>query len=1155
MYIQMIPFPLTVFMGLFWSVLGQTENKMRYFIPHSHDDLGWKMSMNEYYDYKVTYILRTVLTALQQSAVPTSQRTLRKFVHAEVAFMKKFINEDASSSDLKIKTIKALMNSGQFEFVNGGMAMSDEACTHYDDIIENFFHGMHYLKRKFNAKVRNAWQLDPFGHSKTFFYIARKFGLKHAMITRLDEELREKYIKAKQLEFRWQFPDNSEIIIHHPFDGYYSPSAINCEYSEFLFFVKENFITQFGLMDAAYHYNPFYLIGGDFYFNDAQRRFECLDGILRQFPDVFYATFNDYVRDFESSPKELHTIQEDLFPYANRYFMEGSGIKHKNFWTGYFTSKPRIKHRIRRLGKLIRSVRTLILSRFFKNVFSDEVRKLAVEKLISIGEDFGTFMHHDVITGTSTNYVDIDYYYRINTLENELEKLVSKISHVYFTMCDINELATENLSSCEYFKSLSKTNQTQFVIFNPHLHSILREHTIVLSNFVRESSVIIRKDGGDPIDLAMYCWIGQIYCEVTFMIEVKALSVEIFDLTISNKQNESYNPPSQRRMLFEIIKHSSESDKWPEPPNYFRVVESNRTDSQSSEPIATDGKDISTFIDLNESYVIRNHKLVPANDNSVDEPPIIFLQPYQKFVPDDSPASKATEDNNQAFSVNEETISEHNPAQETKSSNVNVDSKPNSEDTNSNSPSNANGNESSSTNTATLNNSQNSTDNQTYPKNTQGPASSPDLIATTQTSQAPVLQPDHQDHQSQNPQPVPQTKAELPINETDYFAEFVLKMPSSLISSCNSDLVDKQVFSVPRKQQVVICMQDYVFVISEWSVTYFPKRNPCLTNIIYYTKIDSSKSGHYIIKWLEHPIFYMFNRVQSATTMVNKLFTGIRIQGEKFNYLITRYHSESFYRIESEVYNIADFTEGIGLFLNIKNPHMITDDVFYTDSNGFFEMTRKKQEPLEATIAPVVSYIYLNSPSNNIAMYAFNDRSQGGLGIDSTARFNIQHSAKTDDGNGVGQILQVKERVRLTHLVYNCQLESTSERERVLKGIRNRLELESLLLFTDKYQNSDFLASDKFETLSVSKGLRMTSQVLDIDRILIRFQNIKRSSSINVSIKDVILATFGDVNISAVDFEYPFHEESTESQDTLKPVSDIYQIKPLEFYSFVVERK
>ncbi len=49
--------------------------------------------------------------------------------------------------------------------MNGGWVKNDEAVCYFDDIIDQYTLGLHYLKSKLNYEVRIGWATDSFGHS------------------------------------------------------------------------------------------------------------------------------------------------------------------------------------------------------------------------------------------------------------------------------------------------------------------------------------------------------------------------------------------------------------------------------------------------------------------------------------------------------------------------------------------------------------------------------------------------------------------------------------------------------------------------------------------------------------------------------------------------------------------------------------------------------------------------------------------------------------------------------------------------------------------------------------------------------------------------------------------------------------------------------
>jgi len=63
--------------------------------------------------------------------------------------------------------VKGLVDSGQLEFITGGVCMNDEAAPYYEDMVDQMTWGHQFLNREFKVAPSVGWQIDPFGHSST----------------------------------------------------------------------------------------------------------------------------------------------------------------------------------------------------------------------------------------------------------------------------------------------------------------------------------------------------------------------------------------------------------------------------------------------------------------------------------------------------------------------------------------------------------------------------------------------------------------------------------------------------------------------------------------------------------------------------------------------------------------------------------------------------------------------------------------------------------------------------------------------------------------------------------------------------------------------------------------------------------------------------
>ena len=104
------------------------------------------------------YTIKTVIDELEKNPD-------RIFNQVEIAFFWRWWRE---SSDEERARLTALVQNGQFHFLNAGWCMHDEATVNYRDMIVNMDLGLRWIRDHFGCVSRPhaSWQIDVFGHSR-----------------------------------------------------------------------------------------------------------------------------------------------------------------------------------------------------------------------------------------------------------------------------------------------------------------------------------------------------------------------------------------------------------------------------------------------------------------------------------------------------------------------------------------------------------------------------------------------------------------------------------------------------------------------------------------------------------------------------------------------------------------------------------------------------------------------------------------------------------------------------------------------------------------------------------------------------------------------------------------------------------------------------
>ncbi|WOK93523.1 alpha-mannosidase 2 [Canna indica] len=451
------------------------DEKLKVFVvPHSHNDPGWKLTVEEYYNRQSRYILDTIVESL-------SKDSRRKFIWEEMSYLERWWRE--ASSHRKESFIN-LVNNGQLEIVGGGWVMNDEANSHYFAIIEQITEGNMWLNETIGVVPKNSWSIDPFGYSATMPYLLRRMGFRNMLIQRTHYELKKELALHKNLEYiwrqSWDMEETTDIFVHMmPFYSYDIPHtcgpepAICCQFDFARMHgfsyeacpwkfdpVETNpynvqdramkLLDQYRKKSTLYRTNTLLIpLGDDFryvsmdeaevQFRNYQALFDYINSNSSLNAEVKFGTLEDYFNTLReeaeqtnfSRPGEVGSAELGGFPSLSGDFFTYAD-RNQDYWSGYYVSRPFFKAFDRVLEQTLRA--SEILSALVLGYCQKlQCAKLPISfshKLTAARRNLALFQHHDGVTGTAKDHVVADYGTRMHTSLQDLQIFMSRAVEV-----------------------------------------------------------------------------------------------------------------------------------------------------------------------------------------------------------------------------------------------------------------------------------------------------------------------------------------------------------------------------------------------------------------------------------------------------------------------------------------------------------------------------------------------------------------------------------------------------------------------------------------------------------------------------------------------------------------------------------------------------
>jgi hypothetical protein len=435
-----------------------------YVIPHSHDDVGWLLTISDYYNVYVYNIYNQIIEALTENPA-------RKFIAVEQAYFTRWWGD--ASEQQKARTHQ-LVKNGQLEFIIGGWTMEDEACTTYDANINQMTLGHKFIKETFGVVPRFGWQIDPFGASTVAHEQFALMGFDATVIDRIPYKLKQQWREERNLEFVWQpsasYGSNLSIFTHVMYDMYCFPiDGIDWEWGsmpvEFLNIksISDSVVNEIKNRNKSYRTNNvLFPFGCDFAHWWSTWMFYNMDQIMNYINNnsatygvqVKYATLGEYF-DAVHSANLTWPVRgpEDFFPYNDG---------DDQYWSGYYTSRNAVKGWVRSRENVLRTAEALhALSMPPWGPRSASSASGDLPRLYALRAANGEATHHDAVSGTSEPWVVSMYANHEWSGTREVEPVITQ------SLTALAKVPSLSLDVRVVQQMLSQGKEVVMVIYNP----------------------------------------------------------------------------------------------------------------------------------------------------------------------------------------------------------------------------------------------------------------------------------------------------------------------------------------------------------------------------------------------------------------------------------------------------------------------------------------------------------------------------------------------------------------------------------------------------------------------------------------------------------------------------------------------------------------
>lgn len=345
--------------------------------------------------------------------------------------------------------------------------MNDEAASHYTAMLEQNGLGLQWLRHHFGecGRPHGAWQIDPFGHSKTQAELFALMGYDSVFFARMDYQEYNHRSKNRAIEMIWRgnddFPQSRDLFTGGLVDTSYGPPGgfwfegfsvdpiIDNEDSDEYNLPQrlDDFIKQIHhYQDQTHPGNIMFTMGSDFAYYNSIMYFKNMDKIIyhmnRLHGDkyhVLYSTPACYTKARNEAEQKWTVKSDDFMPYSNG--------PQGQYWSGYFTSRPGFKGYVWDTNPVLQMCHHMNLrgGHALGNHGDQAEFKLA--------SAFGVGQHHDGISGTEQEHVTSDYTRQLHRGRTACRDIANRVLEKNFE-------TPQGAINCEY-RNVSICDETE----------------------------------------------------------------------------------------------------------------------------------------------------------------------------------------------------------------------------------------------------------------------------------------------------------------------------------------------------------------------------------------------------------------------------------------------------------------------------------------------------------------------------------------------------------------------------------------------------------------------------------------------------------------------------------------------------------------------